>query len=156
MAAPAAAAAAPSGHTPTPLADMMDIAALNHEEKEYVKAKGLISVRHFRRSFVGEADVIRDLIDPYLHGVTIEEVEHKSTRATLSRTCLLVLFDLVHEATSQPPPIFHRSACDSTGGASSQVNRVGPVTRGLARGRRRVGEQMDTQARLQDAGIAWR
>ena len=140
MAAPAAAPLTASGHTATSLADMMDIAALIEEEKQFIKEKGLVSVRHFRRSFANEEDLILDLIEPFTRGVTIDATEHKSTRPGLAKTCLLVLFDLVQEASAQPQPIFAAQPVITQTAAPPCFDSVGPLARGLARGSRRVGE----------------
>ena len=86
----------------------MNIAALTEEEKLFITAKGLVSSRHFKRSFVNEADVIRDLVEPFVNGVTIANIDYQSSRPGLSKACMLVLFDLVQEAHApvQAPPSF--------------------------------------------------
>ncbi len=96
MAAPPAGAAMTI--TPATLADLMSIAALTEEEKDFIKAKGLVSARHFKRSFANEGDLVRDLVEPYVSGTNIEGTDYKSSRPGLSKTCFLVLFDLVQEA----------------------------------------------------------
>ena len=100
--------------TTTTLAELCAIAALDEQEKQYLGAKGLVSIRHFCRSFTSEEEMVRDLVDPFVAqgGITIETHVHQATRsAALVRTAFLVLYDLVQETTAAtkvaaqaPPP----------------------------------------------------
>ena len=86
--------------TASNLSDLCAIAALKDEEKAYIKAQGLVSIRHFYRRYTSEEEMVAQLIAPFTAqgGVTIAEVIHEATRhKELVKTSFLVLFDLVQE-----------------------------------------------------------
>ena len=86
--------------TESTLADLCAIAALTEEEKLYIAAKGLVSIRHFYRMFATEDEMTGGLVQAYTAhgGTTIGDVVHEATRPKeLVKTSFLVLFDLVNE-----------------------------------------------------------